>query len=213
MNRRRLVAALFFSAVIVATLAVIVYTEHVNADQTLSVWVLTHDVPAGASFKAGDVQQTRVPVPNGSFNYQQQGPDQVAARYVRNLRAQDILRSDDLTADAATAEVALSVQNAPPLSVGDSIDIFVALQSGQQARIGRNITVASVSGTSIDVLIPADDEAAWVTVGSSNTALHAVRTVPGVNSHPAPLSIDDAIGILCGVSCDTVPRPTPSPSQ
>jgi hypothetical protein len=104
------------------------------------------------------------------------------------------------------------VQNAPPLSAGDSVDIFAGLPGGQLARIGRGVTVVSVSGTSIDVLVPAPDEAAWVAIGSSTTALHAVRTVPGTDSHPAPLSASDAIGILCGSSCGVLATPSPGQS-
>ncbi len=210
MNRRRLVAALFFSAVVLATLGVIVYAERASADQTLTVWVLARDVAAGAPFSAGDVEQVRIASPNGTYNYEQRSPAQVAARYARSLQAHDILRSDDLVPAVAVAEIVLSVQNPPPLAQGDSIDIFATMQGARQARIGHNITVISVSGTSIDVLVPAGDEAAWVAVGSSTTALHAARTAAGSDYRAEPISANDGIGILCGGSCASTASPLPS---
>lgn len=212
MNRRRTAAVLFFSAVVVATFAVIVYTEHANATQTIAVWRLTHDVTAGAAYSADDVEQVRIPVAGATLNFESLGPDQVTARYSRDLRAQDVLRVDDLATGAADVEVALTLQNAPQLSAGDRVDIFAALPSGQQARIGRAVTVMSVAGGFVDVLVPASDEAAWVAVGASSTVLHGVRTSSLGDPQAAPLDAGDAISILCGSSCGPLTATAPSPS-
>lgn len=201
MNRRRLVAAMFFSAVIIALLSVIVYTERVNADQTVAVWLLTHDVGAGAQYSTADVQQVRVRAQDGDFNYEQRPPNDFRARYSRSLHAHDIIRSDDLVPDGAQAEVALAVQDPPPLSVGDHVDVFAALSTGQQALVGHNVVVTAVSGGSLVILVPVGDEAAWIALGSSSTTLHAARSVPGAQINPPPLSANDAVGILCGSAC------------
>ena len=74
MSRRRLAAAMFFSAVIVVVLALIVYTEQTNATQTASVWVVTHNVTAGAPYSSDDVQLVQVRAGSGDFNYQVDGP-------------------------------------------------------------------------------------------------------------------------------------------
>jgi hypothetical protein len=184
---------------------VIVLAERASAGRTMSVWVLTHDVSAGAPYSAGDVQQERLAASDLGFNYEVRGPTGYQARYVRDLQAQDILRVDDLTAAAESVEVSLTLQDPPPLSAGDTIDVFASLAGGRQARIGRALPVLAVTGSSVDVVVPASDEGAWVAVGSSSTSLHAVRTTAGLRTAPPPLTVDDAIGQLCGAACDATP--------
>jgi hypothetical protein len=158
------------------------------------------------------VQQVRIAAADSEFNYESAGPAQYPARYARDLQAQDILRVDDLTATAESVEVSLTLQDPPPLSAGDTIDVFASVAGGRQARIGHAVPVVALTGSSVDVTVPAADEAAWVAVGSSSTSLHAVRTAPGLRTAPAPLTVDDAIGLLCGAACGESPtHATPSP--
>jgi len=201
MSRRRLAAALFFSAVIVAVLALIVYTEQTNATQTVSVWIVTHDVMAGAPFDASDVQLTQVRAGSGDFNFEVAGPATFHALFARSLSVHDLLRSDDLVPVTAQSEVAITVEGAPPLAPGETIDVFAALTGQQQVLIGHDLTVNTVSGGSVTMLVPTGDEASWIAVGSSNVALHVALTVPGARLAPAPLSADAAIHILCGTAC------------
>ena len=162
MNQRRVAAAAFFSLVMVAVLGVIVYTERSSASQTISVWIVDHDVIAGALYASGDVQQVQIRAQTGDFSYEDRGPSAYAARYARSLSARDILRSDDLIATSAQSEIGLTVLNAPPLGPGERVDIFAALPTGQQALIGHDLTVQTVNGTSLTVLVPAADEAPWL---------------------------------------------------
>ena len=201
MNRTRLVAAVLLSAVIVAVLGVIVYTEHLNATQTVSVWVLEHNVTGGARFAASDVQRMEVHPQGADFNYSSAAPDAQPSRYVRDLSTGDILRQDDLTPVASQAEVAVTVQNPPPLSAGDRVDVFATYAGQQQALIGRSILVETVAAGVLTVLVPVADEQAWVAVGSSNVALHVARTAPGANVDGPPISAGEAIRILCGNAC------------
>jgi hypothetical protein len=198
---KRVAAAAFFSAVIVLVLALIVYTEQNNASQTVAVWILTRDVSAGSAYSAADVQQVQIHGATGDFNYEVRSPSQFAARYTRGLKSHDVVRADDLVPMTAESEVAITIQNPPPLNPGDLIDIFAALPTGQQALIGRNITVETVSGGSLTLVVPVSDEASWIAIGSSNVALHAARTTPGAQLAPSPLSAEDAIRVLCGASC------------
>jgi hypothetical protein len=206
MSRRRLAAAVFFSAVIVLVLGVIVYTERTNATQTISVWVVTHDVPAGSAYEAGDVQLIQLRAATDDFNYEVRGPSSFQARFARSLSVNDILRGDDLVAVTAQSEVALTVEDPPPLSGGDDVDIYAALANDQQVMVGHDVIVETVSGGSITVLVPAADEAAWVAVGSSNVALHIALTVVGAQLAPSPLTADAAIHHLCGAACATSPN-------
>jgi hypothetical protein len=201
MSRRRLAAALFFSAVIVAVLGVIVYTEQMNATQMASVWVVTHDVVAGTPFSANNVQLVEVRSGSGDFNFEVEGPSTFHALFVRSLTTNDILRSDDLIAASAESQVAITVEDAPPLAPGDDIDVYAAVSTGQQVLVGHDLVVNTVSGSSITILVPVADEPAWIAIGASNVALHAAMTVPGAQLAPSPLSADTAINILCGAAC------------
>ena len=212
MKQRRIAAAAFFSLVMVAVLGIIVYTEHSNAAQTISVWIVEHDVPAGAQYAAGDVQLVQVRAQSGDFSYEERGPSAYAARYARRLSARDILRSDDLIPMSAQSEVGLAVLNAPPLSPGDRVDIFAALPTGQQALIGHDLTVQTVNGNSLTLLVPAADEAPWIAISASNVALHAARAVAGRQASAQPLDADQAIHILCGTACALAPTLPPSSS-
>jgi hypothetical protein len=212
MSRRRLAAALFFSAVIVVVLGLIVYTERANATQTVSVWIVTHDVAAGSPYNSSDVQRVQVRAASGDFNFELLGPSAFPARFARGMSTNDILRGDDLIANTAESEVALTVENPPALTPGENIDVFAALAGDQQVLIGRDLIVNTVSGGSLTVLVPASDEASWVAVGSSNVALHVALTVAGAQLAPSPLSASAAIHILCGAACATLSdgvAPTP----
>jgi hypothetical protein len=212
-NQRRVVAAAFFSALMVAVLSLIVYTERSNASQTVAVWILTRDVAAGAPYAADDVQQVQIRAQTGDFSYEDRGPSIYPSRYARNLSAHDILRSDDLVALTAESEIALTLLDVPPLNPGDRVDVYAALPSGQQALIGRDLAVQTVSGASITVLVPAADEASWIAVSSSSAALHAARTVAGARNDAQPLAVGDAIRILCGPACATPTSPPAATSS
>jgi hypothetical protein len=190
-----------------AVLAVIVYTEHANAAATINVWMLTHDVAAGSAYTTPDVQLVQIKATDGDFSYEKRGPNEVSARYAHAMTAHDILRSDDLVLDSMLGEVALTVQNPPPLNPGDHVDIYAALTTNEQALVGHDVIVETVSGGSLTVLVRAQDEAAWVAVASSNVALHAARTVPGSQVQREPMSADSAIRLLCGPACAQASTP------
>ncbi|HUZ71013.1 MAG TPA: hypothetical protein VMU65_14995 [Candidatus Saccharimonadales bacterium] len=212
MSHRRLAAAVVFSAIIVAVLALIIYTERSNATQTVSVLIVTHDVSAGTPYDVADVQVVQVRAQAGDFNYETRGPAAFPARFARNLATNDILRADDLIANTAESVVALTVETPPPLTAGESIDIFAALAGDQQVLVGHDLIVNTVSGGSLTVLVPVADEASWIAVGSSNVALHIALTVAGAQIAPSPLGANAAIRILCGAACAGLPdEPAPTP--
>src|SRR5207237_6934484 len=140
-SRRRFLAASFFSLVIAAVLAVIVYTEHVNASQTVGVWMLVHNVSGGAPYASTDVQHLELRSDSRQLNYQALGPDAFRGRYAQNLSGGDILRQDDLIPVSMESEVALAVQDPPPLNTGDRVDIFATFANAQQALVARGILI------------------------------------------------------------------------
>ncbi len=201
MNRRRLAAAVFFSAVIVLVLGVMVYLEQAGRQQTVTVFILKHSVLAGSAYSADDVSLVSVRAQEGDFNYEHRSPAQYAARYAQDLRANDILRGDDLVDAGAQVEIAVTLQSPPPLSAGDRIDVFAAVAGGRQARIGQGVTVLTASGGALTILVPVDQEEAWISVASSSLSLHAARSGQPGPSSLQPLSADDAVKSLCGSSC------------
>ena len=201
MNRRRVFAAGLLTLVIAAVLAVIVYTEHANATGTISVFVLTHNVSGGSLYAASDVQRVDLHTSSNDFNYLTSAPGVPPSRYVRNLNGGDILRQDDLVAASTQAEIAIAVQAPPPLTAGDRVDVFAAYGAQQQALIGRGVLVETVSAGELTLLVPANDEQAWVAVGSSNVPLHVARTSPGAQTDGPPVSAAEAIRLLCGSAC------------
>ncbi len=202
---------MFFSAVIVVVLALIVYTEQVNATQTVSVWVVTHDVAAGAPFNAADVQLVQIRAGSGDFNYEIKGPAAFNALFARNLVVNDLLRDDDLIPVTADSEIAITVEGAPALASGDTVDVFAALTSDQQVLIGHDLVVNAVSGGTITLLVPVADEASWIAIGASTVPLHVALTVAGTKLTPAPMNADGAIHILCGTACGEPPTSAATP--
>jgi hypothetical protein len=201
MNRRRLAAAVFFSAVIVLVLGVMVYLQQAGGQQTVTVYILKHPVLAGSTYSADDVSAVTVHAAEGDFNYEHRSPAQFAARYTQNLRGMDILRDDDLVDAASQVEIALTLQAPPPLSPGDRIDVFAALGGGRQARIGQAVIVLTASGGALTVLVPLEQEEPWISVAASSVALHAVRSGQQGPASLQPLSPGDAVNLLCGSSC------------
>lgn len=201
MNRRRLAAAIFFSVVIVLVLSVMVYLEQSGRQQTITVYVLKHSVLAGSPYSADDVFTESVRAQEGDFNYEHRAPGQYAARYTQDLRGNDILRADDLVDAGAQVEIAVTLQASPPLSPGDRIDVFATVGGGRQARIGQGVTVLTASGGALTILVPVEQEEAWISVASSSIALHAARSAQTDPSSLQPLSPDDAVSHLCGSSC------------
>ncbi|HWF56770.1 MAG TPA: hypothetical protein VG520_00275 [Candidatus Dormibacteraeota bacterium] len=211
MNRRRLAAAVFFSVVIVLVLGVMVYLQQSGGQQTVTVYMLRHAVLAGGTYSADDVVAVPVHAAEGDFNYEHRSAAQYAARYTQDLRSNDILREDDLVDLGAQVEIAVTLQSPPPLSAGDRVDVFATMGGGRQARIGQAMTVLTVSGGALTILVPVDQEEAWISVAASSIALHAARSGQQAGAALQPLNPADAVSRLCGSTCSEAAGGTPSP--
>ncbi len=211
MNRRRLAAAIFFSAVIVLVLGVMVYLEQASGRQTVSVYVLKHAVLAGAVYSADDVTTASVRAQEGDFSYEHRSPLQYAARYSQDLHSNDILRDDDLVDMGAEVEIAATVEAPPPLSPGDRIDVFATVGGGRQARIGQAVTVLAASGGALTLLVPRQQEGSWMAVAASSIALHVALSGQNAPGSLPLLSPADAVNSLCGSSCAGSAAGSPAP--
>ncbi|MHB8718875.1 MAG: hypothetical protein ACYDAC_08300 [Candidatus Dormibacteria bacterium] len=199
-------AAAFFSAVVVAVLGVLIWLQASANQQSVTVFVLRHAVTAGSPYVDADVSAVSIRASAGDFNYEQRSPDAYAARYAQNLAANDIVRGDDLVDRDAQVEVAISVVAPPPLSAGDHVDVFATVGGGRQARVGRGLPVLAAAGDALTILVPAQQEGAWVSVASAAVPLHVVLANAGAGPDVAPLSAADAVDQLCGSAC-TAPTP------
>jgi hypothetical protein len=211
MNRRRLIAAVFFSVVIVAVLALIVFTEYINNTTQVKVARLSHDVSVGAVLSSNDFDTVPINAHDNDFNFQD--PSKIVAgsvRYTQGMKNGDILRPDDLEDASKRVEIQITVAAPPPLVAGDSIDVF-ALSGAQPLRIGHALPIVSSSGGGLTVLVPAIQEFDWIAVAASQSTLHVVKSTsaPEITTKP-PLGVDQAISDLCGCAPAQAPA-TPKP--
>ncbi len=211
MNRRRVAAAVFFSAVMVAVLGVIIGAEIVSGGQTVSVLRLRTVVQEGAAFSTEDVDVVPLRMAPGDVNYEAPGSVPEGARYALTLQAGDLLSPDDLVPAGAQVEITLTVTEPPPVQPGQSIDVFASL--GQtQVLIGHSVPVVDVSGGELTVLVSSQDELAWVEIAASNTALHAVVSEASTATGLPPSDVAEAICDLSPASCAAGGSSAPSTS-
>lgn len=209
LNRRRLVAAAFFSVVILAVLGVIVGAEIASGGQTVSVLRLRADVERGAVFSVSDVDVVPLRISPGDINYEAPGSVPAGSRYAVSLRAGDLLSPDDLEQAGAQIEITLTISNPPPIQPGEAIDVFASVGQSQ-LLIGHAVPVVGVSGGELTVLVSSQEEMAWVEVAASNTSLHAVVAVSRSPAGLAPDSIEQAICQLTPDECLSLGDPPSS---
>jgi len=202
MNGRRRAAAVFLSVAMVAVLGVIVYVERLNATRTVSVFVVRGNVAAGSVYGDDTIQPLSIRAEEGDFTFERRPPAELRARFGASLHAGDIVRSDDLVPMDEQVEIALTVTGSPPIAAGDSIDVYATV-NGNSVLLGQGLRATS-AGTPLTLLVPARDEAAWVSVTSSATPFHAIKA-PGARASSArAISPDQAIRLLCGPACSQI---------
>lgn len=201
--------AAFFSVVIVALLAAIVYSEHSNAVQTVSVYVASADVRAGQAFDPTTVKPTDVHAAPEDFSYAKNEKPDGSFVFAHDVHVGDIIRSDDLISVNALVEVSVTIANNPPIVPGDKLDVYAA-QGGGNVLIGHDLTVVSAGGT-ITLSVPAKNEGAWIAIAASSISLHAAKTVGGAPIPIGSLDPDAAINELNVSSPSAPPSSSPSP--
>lgn len=214
MNQRRMIAAGFFSAVIVVVLAIIVYIEALNSSRTVSVLILRHNVTAGTAYTDDTVSAVTIKAAEGDFSYETRTPEDVKARFKSSMQSGDILRPDDLVSDDTESEVALTVAKSPQLNSGDNIDIYAQTNGTDLLLIGANMKV--LSATPLTVLVPTADEARWAVISGSGTSLVAVRSPGGTTPPRRRITLDQVLGELGGGTTgestgQSTATPTPGP--
>ena len=142
--------------------------DTVGRPQTsLSVWVLTRSVVAGAALGTSSVREEHIPTTRNPYAYLTTSPSGRFAAHA--LSPGDILRQDDVeSAPLVAVPVKLGGYQA---GAGETIDIY-AIEGGRATLVGRGITV--VNTTTIQV--PASDEPLWIALYGSSATLLAARS-------------------------------------
>jgi hypothetical protein len=224
LNRRRIVAAVFFSLVILGVLGVIVGAEVETGGQSVAVLRLRHDVQQGALFVSSDVDSVPLRISAGYLNYVAPGSVPSGSHYAVALQTGDLLQRDDLQVGDSRIPISLTLSDPPPLSQGEAIDLFAGLPgSSAVVLIGHDLPIQQVQSGSVTVLVNSRDELAWLEVmtaadapgsGSAALKLYALPAAGAAPSGPPPPGITQALCELSPGACARLAGPTaatPSP--
>jgi hypothetical protein len=206
LGARRTLVALILTVVVLAVIGLLYLETIAQRNATRPGWLVTQPVQAGDSFNRNNVKEVNVAASNDTYTILTSDPTNKHA--ARNLPGQTLLRPDDVTS-AETTEVPITLRANPPLSRGDTIDVY-AYYRNQAIRVGTRLTVVNASNPVV-VQVPAADEAAWLALLATDTPLYAAKS-PGVSvGGQNPTGPTDAIQQLSGAQITTATVPSPSP--
>jgi hypothetical protein len=153
---------LWLGAVLVLGSVVIGAKVMASADDTVAVWQLTHDVPAGSAVLRSDLRVTRVHFDEGSAAVQYvpaTEPPAPASRATRDLRGGELLATSALSSVAAieTQQLPLGVgpsHQPADLHAGDHVDVWAVQppsgtgrsEEAAPALVLHDVVVVSVGG-------------------------------------------------------------------
>jgi hypothetical protein len=134
-----------------------------SADDTVAVWQLSRDIPAGSPVSSSDVQVTRVHFDDPAVAAQYVLADQLigAEHATRDLRAGELLTLSAVTSSAAPATrqlpLGVGTSQAPAdLRAGDHVEVWALPSSSVGARtpaaptkVLRDVTVLSVGSSTV----------------------------------------------------------------
>lgn len=212
LGARRTLVAVILSLVVLAVIGLLYLQAIAQGGATRPAWMVTRNVTAGAAFDTSNVRQVRIPGSGDQFSILTTSPiDKHAAR---SLNAQTLLRPDDVLSQEV-AQVPVTLRTTPQLAQGDVVDVYANV-NGRTISVGRRLVVVS-AGNPVVLLVPAQDEQAWITLQAGNVSLFAARS-PGVSVGDSGTgSVTDAIQQLTGntvsgpIDLNPPPSPTPAP--
>ena len=166
---------------------------------------------AGRSpYSADDVSAVPVRAQEGDFNYEHRAPGQYGARYTQDLRANDILRDDDLVDAGAQVEIAVTVQAPPAINPATT-----STSSPPSPAAARRASVrGSPSCPRREARSPSWCRSTrrrrgyrWRPRASHSTPRWQANSTASLQ----PLNPGDAVSRLCGAGCAGVPSPAGAP--
>lgn len=186
-----------------------------SATRTDLVWAVSHEVQPGDPLTADNVHQVQIRSSGDAWDFFSGDLIAAHARAAHDMSAATLIFKNDVD-QRDMALVTLTLRTPPPLSHGQTIDVYA--QVGNQTQlVGRRLAVEQVSGGSCSVWVTAQDEPAWITLEAGNVALYAARStgvgVPQVRFQ----GVQEALSTLGGGSAlpggpvfpPLVPSPTP----
>jgi hypothetical protein len=192
---RRQVVAAGLTLVVIAVIGLLYIQALAQTRASRDAWMVTRDVPAGATLDQQNVRLVHVATVGDPFAVLQESP--LGRRAAHRLGARRLLSEDDLLG-RDTVQVPVSVRAAPGLSAGDTLDLY-AVVGGRTVLVGRRLVVVA-PGNPMTLLVPAADEASWIALEANNVALFAAKSSGiGVPSSPG-IAVNEAISSLSGVA-------------
>jgi hypothetical protein len=174
--------------------------------------VVTQQVGAGQVIAAAMIHEAHIPDSADAFAILTETP--VGRRAAHRLDERSLLRPDDLLG-TDQVEVPISFKSAVGVGAGDRVDVYAQV-GGRTILVARGLRLL---GPNV-ALVPAQDEALWITLAGSPTALYAARSSGlDVLVPSSGITVDDAIRGLAGIagqgpgSAGGTPAPSPSPTR
>jgi hypothetical protein len=191
MRARRIWVAVALTAVIASVIGLLYVQVNNESRATRAAWIVTRDLAPGSLLDPTNVQQVRIAEGGDQFVVLQEQP--YGKRLIHAMTAQSLLAPADVYSRDLT-QVAVSLRAAPSVGPGDTIDVY-AVMSSRTILVGRSLVVIG-AGNPVTVLVPAADEAAWITLQANNVPLYAAKGngigVPSTNS----VAVNDAVASL-----------------
>jgi hypothetical protein len=200
--RRWIVALASLLSGAAVTVGLIAYTSGASAGE--DVYVLSHDVPAGASLGLEQLRLERVRLgPAGRVAVHKGAEDQLQhRRTAHQLSTGQLLQRGDLLPASETGDrrlVMVPLKDVPPVAPGDRIDLLIF--SGSSDRPGvtpfaSGLEVVQTTASGVVVAVPARQAAALV-YGSTAARMVAVVATPGAGGEEAPVaSLEQALAAM-----------------
>jgi hypothetical protein len=213
MSRNVLVA--FVGLLVFLVVAGAVYLQiWASANRTDLVWAVSHEVQPGDLLTADNVHQVRIPSSGDAWDFFSGDLIAAHARAAHDMSAATLIFKNDVDR-RDMALVTLTLRNPPPLSHGQTVDVY-ALVGTQTQLAGRRLAVETVNSGSCSVWVPAQDEPAWITLQADNVAFFAARSTGVGVPQGRVQGVQEALNTLAGGSGlpggPILPPITPSPT-
>src|SRR5262245_4746768 len=182
-----------------------------SASRTDLVWAVSHAVQSGDALTADNVHQVRLPSSGDTWDFFSGDLIAAHARAAHDMSAATLIFKNDVE-QRDMALINLSLKNPPPLSHGQTVDVYAQV-GGLTQLVGRRLAVEDVSTGHCSVWVTAENEPFWVSLEASNVALYAARSTGVGVPQTRVQGIQDALNALAGGSAlpGSLPLPAPTP--
>jgi Chaperone for flagella basal body P-ring formation len=150
-RRPRWLDSRLIAGIVLVLVSVLVGARVVSAaDKTESMWAAAHDLAPGSVLGAQDVTSVRVRLPDGSGHYLETTVPVLGKTVTRQLSAGELLPQSSLenSAPATTVTVPLATANAPKISRGQRIELWVTTKTCSAVAVLDSVTVQDVQAAS-----------------------------------------------------------------